>query len=243
MPEVVAIIQARMGSRRLPGKVLMDISGKPMLQQVIERVSQAASLNHIVIATSVDMSDDPIAAFCNGQKYDYFRGSLDDVLERYYWCAYERRADVVVRITGDCPLISPQIIELVGQQFWLNEVSYATNTMPPTFPDGLDCEWMRFDALSQAREYASLKSDREHVTPWIRDNVQGCNVVWHHDLSNYRLCVDEQADLDLVRAIYAELGDNPYWLDVVALLNRRPELVVLNAHIKRNEGMKENDNV
>ncbi len=190
-PKTIAIIQARMSSSRLPGKVLLDIAGKPMLAHVVERTRQAPSIDGVLVATTSDPSDDPVAAFCERSGYDCFRGSLHDVLDRYYRAAQAAQAQVIVRVTGDCPLIDPGIIEDTLRLFFgLSPVSsgvsaranlppapgptpydFAANRLPPpwgrTFPIGLDTEVCTFQALERAWQEASQPYEREHVMPYL----------------------------------------------------------------------------
>ena len=168
--KTVAIIQARMGSTRLPGKVLLDLAGEPMLARVVHRVQRAASLQEVIVATTVQPADDAITQLCAGRGWPCARGSQDDVLDRYYQAATASQADVVVRITSDCPLIEPDVIDqvvgalLAGQP----EVDYASNVQPPrTFPRGLDVEVIRFDALERAWREDVDPAWREHVTPYL----------------------------------------------------------------------------
>ena len=179
MPKTVAIIQGRMGSSRLPGKVLLDIAGKPMLQHVIERTRRAQRLDLITVATSSEASDDPIAAFCAGEGIACMRGSLHDVLDRYYQAAQAQQADVVVRITADCPLIDPDLIDQTIQLVTGNSgqaLDFAANRLPPpfqrTFPIGLDVEVCRFSALQCAWQESKETFHREHVMPYLYESVQ-----------------------------------------------------------------------
>ena len=150
--KTVAVIQARMGSTRLPGKVLLDLAGEPMLVRVVHRVQRAGLLDEVMIATTIDPADDVIAQLCAVRGWPYTRGSQDDVLDRYYQAALTSQADLVVRITSDCPLIEPTVIDWIVTEFlaFQSEIDYASNVQPPrTFPRGLDTEVMRFDALAR----------------------------------------------------------------------------------------------
>lgn len=236
----VAIIQARMTSTRLPGKVLADIAGKPMLYYVVTRARQASTLDSVVVATSGRAADDPIAHYCGEIGLPCFRGSQDDVLDRYYQAAKSCGAETVVRITSDCPLIDPGVIDRVVMVFQQGNYDYVANTMPCTYPDGLDVEVFSLAALEQAWHEARWQSEREHVTPYIRkhpESFQLGNVTYEEDLSGVRWTVDEAQDLDLVRAIYQRAESTSFDMaDVLKILERHPELARMNVGFERNEG-------
>ena len=232
-----------MGSTRFPGKVLRELSGAPMLHHVITRASRARTLDEVVIATSRAAPDDAIEGFCARARIRCVRGSEDDVLDRYHAAADVVECDVVVRLTADCPLIDPEVIDQVVRAFQDGEFDYVSNIMPPTFPDGLDTEVFSRSALERAWREARLASDREHVTPYIRSHPeifrQG-NVAAAEDHSEQRWTVDEPRDLELVRAIYAHFDHAEFgWREVLGLVQDRPELLVLNAGIARNEGYEQ----
>ena len=240
MIRTVAIIQARVSSLRLPGKVFADIHGKPMLQRVYERVKKANLLDDVVIATSFAEEDYQIVQWGQANGILVYRGgnSENDVLGRYWDVAQNVKADVIVRITADCPMHDAGLIDRCIRTFAEVPTDYLCNTEPiPTFPDGLDVEVFSRTALEEANTEAHLPSDREHVTPWMRRGTTGgLNVSSPIDLGHYRWTVDEPADLEFVRAVYTELGEDFDMNDVLALLERKPELVEINAHIGRNEG-------
>ncbi|MCB9673214.1 MAG: glycosyltransferase family protein, partial [Alphaproteobacteria bacterium] len=177
MSHTVALVQARMSSTRLPGKVLLEIAGVPALLLVIERVRRARHVDEVVVLTSDDPSDDALAAFCADRGVRCHRGSLDDVLDRYRSAVEVLRPTTVVRITGDCPLLDPNVLDLVIERYRQHSpgVRYATNCSPPTFPDGLDCEVMDAEALLEAARTATLRFDREHVTPYVRKHFPKVN--------------------------------------------------------------------
>ena len=213
-PKILAIIQARMSSSRLPGKVLRDLGGKPMLERVISRVSRARHINGLVVATTVDSTDDPIAAFCARRGTPVFRGSLYDVLDRFYQCALQNQADVIVRITADCPMIDPQEIDRVIAAFLEGDCDFAANRLPPpqnrTSPIGMDTEVCSFAALEQAWQHAAEKFEREHVLPYLYDTpgrfrVKVVNTA--PDMGHLRFTVDTEEDLQVARAIYAAFGN------------------------------------
>lgn len=239
-PRVVGIVQARMGSTRLPGKVLMEIVGHPMLWHVVDRVRQAETLDKVVVATSDDPSDHAIAFFCKREGIPCFQGSKDDVLDRYYRAAEWIGADVIVRITADCPLIDPDVVDDIVKYYMEGDYDYVSNTAPPTFPDGLDAEVFSFQALERAWCEAKWQSEREHVTPYIRKHPElfrTGNVAYREDLSHMRWTVDEPQDLEFVRAVYSFLKNVSFRMtDVLNLLKKHPKLMEINAGIKRNEG-------
>jgi len=244
---VVAIIQARLSSTRLPGKVLLDLAGEPMLARVVARTRRAKTLAGVVVATSTHASDDPIAALSAKRGWPCFRGSLDDVLDRYYQAARAYRADVVVRITSDCPLIDPEVIDRVVGELLARqpEVHYASNVAPRrTFPRGLDTEAVRFDALARAWFEDRNPTTREHVTPYIYNSAvcnhpppfKVHNVVNDEDHSHWRWTVDTSEDRQLVERIYRHFGHDEFgWRLVLKLIEREPALADINRHIARKQ--------
>jgi spore coat polysaccharide biosynthesis protein SpsF (cytidylyltransferase family) len=239
--KVTAIIQARMGSSRLPGKVLKDIQGKPMLQRVIERVKEAALVDEVILATTTDTSDDQVAIFAESINCIVFRGSIDDVLDRYYQAATLAGSDYVVRITADCPVMDPAVIDKAIKTFIEGDYDYVSTADPkPTFPDGLDVWVVPYTILKRTWNEAELKSEREHVFPYIYNNPDKFKIgtVSHDpDLSELRWTVDQDEDLLFIRKIYAELGDRIFSMqEVLELLENKPELQSINNGIIRNEG-------
>lgn len=235
-----AIIQARMGSSRLPGKVLMDLDGTPMLAHVVARARKAARLDTVVVATSTAASDTAIAAWCAAAGVSCERGSEHDVLDRYRQTAVAHRLDAVVRLTADCPLLDPSVIDQVVGAFQSGAYDYVSNTQPPTFPDGLDTEVFTHAVLTRAWSEAMLDSEREHVTPyiWKRPEVFRLSNVTHiPDLSGLRWTVDDAADLDLVRMIVTRLpSDSTAMQDVIGILESNPDIATGNAGANRNAG-------
>ena len=244
--KTIAIIQARMNSTRLPGKVLADICGMPMLMRVIKRARAVTSVSEVVVATSTNPADDAIASLCATQGVDCFRGSEQDVLDRYYRCAERAVPEAIVRITADCPLIDPQLIHQVIRTFQETGADYASNrsywrgVISSSYPDGQDTEVFSFAALRRAWQEARLPSEREHVTPYIWKNPASFMIVgvaYRQDLSGLRWTVDEQRDLEFVRSIYRRLGDQPFGIqEVMSLLSDAPELLDINSGIFMNEG-------
>ncbi len=240
---VVAVIQARLGSTRLPGKTLADIAGKPMLARVIERARAIAGLDGIVLATTDKPGDDRLVAFAREAGLPCVRGSESDVLDRFHVALAAYPADVVVRVTPDCPLLDPEVSGRVLAEFrrLQSRADYVSNIHPPTYPDGLDTEVFSRAALETAWKDARLASDREHVTPFIWRQAwrfRLANVANATDLSAQRWTVDTAGDLEFVRAVYAELGARPFGMaEVLRLLEAKPALLALNAGQKRNDGL------
>jgi spore coat polysaccharide biosynthesis protein SpsF len=241
MSNIVAIVQARMSSKRLPGKVLLELCGQPMLVRVVERTRRATLVNRVVVATTSDPSDDAIQALCDDHGYPCYRGSMFDVLDRYYQAACIYHAEVIVRITADCPLIDPQVVDHTIRQFLESGVDFAANRLPPpwkrTFPIGLDTEVCTFDALARAWREAHLPRHREHVMPYLyEEEGRFRSLVIHHepDYGHLRWTVDTAEDLEFVRRIYAHFNgrDDFSWLEVLALIEQHPELSQINAHVK-----------
>lgn len=239
---ILGILQARASSRRLPGKVLKPILGRPMLERQIERLRRARHLDRLVVATSTDASDDPIAALCRSVAVDCFRGSLDDVLDRFYQAAHRSAADAVVRLTGDCPLADPSVIDQLIELHASGGYDYTSNTLTRSYPDGLDAEVASMDCIEAAWREAALPSEREHVTPFIYRHPERFrlgSLVQPTDLSRLRWVVDEPEDFAFISAIYGALyPEKPAFetADVLALLDRRPDIAALMGHAPINEG-------
>jgi len=235
-----AIIQARMSSTRLPGKVLLDLAGEPMLARVVERTRRARTIERVIVATTVEPEDEPIVALCHSRGWNVFRGSRDDVLDRYYQAAVAGGADPIVRITSDCPVIDPAIIDRVVERLSGGDggrVDYASNINPTrTFPRGLDVEVFTFAALSAASREATDPSCREHVTPFFyrhpeRFHIELVESEWPES-ANHRWSVDTPEDYELMRQIYGHFGNNEFgWLDVLKLLDQHPDWIALNRHV------------
>lgn len=236
---VVAIIQARMGSTRLLGKVIMDLAGEPMLMRVVNRVRRASKLDEVVVATTTNADDDHIVHLCEAHDCTYFRGSEEDLLDRYYQAALAFKADVVVRITSDCPLIEPEIIDRVVNEFlfYYPEVEYVSNTLVYTFPRGLDMEVMSFNALEQAWREDNNPAWREHVTPYIYRHPEKFkirNVANDVDYSHMRWTVDTIEDLTFIRKIYNHFQSDTFtWREVLRLLEMHPEWLEINRHVQQ----------
>ncbi|CAA7619848.1 aminotransferase class III-fold pyridoxal phosphate-dependent enzyme [Magnetospirillum sp. SS-4] len=236
----IAIIQARLSSTRLPGKVLLPLGGRPVLEWVARAAQAIPGIHKVVVATSVGADDDAVAAWAEGFGLACHRGPLDDVLERFAQAARAENADIIMRLTADCPLLDPQVCGEVLALLKRTGSSYASNATPPSWPDGLDCEAFTRTALDEAAAEATRSSDREHVTVFIRDRrhrfPQASLVCPLPGLSAERWTLDEPADLDFLEAVAEHLPERPSYLDVLGVLDARPELRAINARITRNEG-------
>jgi len=249
----VAIIQARMASSRLPDKVLLDIGGEPMLVRVYQRTQRARWVDQVVVATTTDPGDDPIAELCSSRGYPYVRGSATDVLDRYYQAARQFDATVIVRITADCPLIDPDVIDITVAALYGRKPAdlkrmgndtplrdFAANRLPPpwkrTYPIGLDTEVCTFEALEKAWEQADQPHQREHVMPYLYEEEGRFRVVvvnHEPDHGSLRWTVDTAEDLELVRRLFSHFGnrDDFSWQDVLSLFEEEPELAAINAGV------------
>lgn len=239
--KVVVIIQARTGSSRLPNKVLLPIKGKTVLEHIYSRLKHCKKIDEIVIATSFDSSDKNIVNLCIKNNFKFYRGSLDDVLDRYYSTARHFKADIIVRITGDCPVIDPIIVDEVISNF--KNGNFDIYTLSGEFPDGLDCQVFSFKALEISWKQATLPSDREHVGAYIEKtkpelfNIGGLNKF--QNLSHHRWTLDEMNDYIFLKEIYSRLYKKKEIFltdDILKLLKKEPHLTKINLGIKRNEG-------
>lgn len=236
----VALVQARMASTRLPGKVLADIAGEPMLVRVVQRVRRARSVDEVVVATTDQPEDEAVVELCRRHGVECYRGQALDVLDRYVQAARAYQAELIVRVTGDCPLIDPSLIDRTVQAMLDAGARFAANRLPwdRSFPIGLDVEVCTIEALEAAGREADTPEQREHVMPWLYDGRSADEVVLvrhQADLSGLRWAVDEPADLDLVRKIYAAFDgrDDFTWQEVLELIEADPNLRQLNAHVRQ----------
>lgn len=238
---VVAIVQARMGSSRLPGKVLADIAGRPMLAHVLRRAARIDGVDQCMVATTWGDEDQPVANLCADLRVACYRGHPTDVLDRYYQAAREAGADVIVRLTGDCPLLDPDVSQRTLSAFLESEppLDFAANRLPDhrTYPIGLDTEVCTFEALATAHDEATAPHQREHVMPYFYENPERFNlrlIDHERDLGNLRWTVDTPEDLEFVRAVYRALAPEMDFgmADVVALLEREPELLSINQQVR-----------
>lgn len=240
--KTVVITQARMTSTRLPGKVLLDVEGTPLLSHHLQRLKRCERVDEIVVATTTNVTDDPIVALADDLAVRWFRGSEDDVLERYWGAATEAGADLVVRVTSDCPLIDPEVTDEViarAETGW-GAVDYVSNIIRRTFPRGLDTEAFSFDVLGRIHEIASSPESREHVTHFLLQEARGSFVldsVENQDglhLERHSWTVDTERDLEFIRALFGQitLGDGGIgFREIAAFLEERPELVAINADV------------
>lgn len=239
---ILAILQARTSSSRLPGKVIKEILGKPMIIRQIERILKSEKIGKLILATSTDSSDDALEEICKINSTECFRGDLNDVLKRFYFAADKYKPENVVRLTGDCPVIDPEIIDKTINYHISERFDYTTNALEPTFPDGLDVEIMKFSVLKQAFENAELTSQREHVTPYIYNNPDKFKIGIlknTEDLSNLRWTVDEKEDYDFITKIYDGLYRNKpdfNMNDIINFMESNSDLCKYNSKFKRNEG-------
>lgn len=247
--KIVAIIQARMGSQRLPGKVTQDILGKPMLQRVVERVSGSVRVDQIVIATTIDVADDPLEALGKALDVAVVRGHPHDVLDRYMRAARMYQADIIVRLTADCPLLDAKVVDATIEALLEAEprADLAVNRIPGdrTFPIGLDTEVCRFEALDRAWQEADQPYQREHVLPYLYEEPGRFHVVhyrYKEDCGDLRWTVDTPEDLEVVRAVYAAFAprEDFGWLEVLDYMRQHPGIAAMNAGI-RHKGFKDVD--
>lgn len=241
---IAAIVQARMGSSRLPGKVLLPLQGKPMLIQQLERVQRVKGLDQVIVATTTEPGDQVIVDVCREYGIACYRGSSSDVLDRYYQIAKEVGANEIIRVTADCPLLDPQVVDQLVEYFHDGEFDYAANNLRPTLPDGLDAEVFRFEVLEEAWKEAKLPSEREHVTPFIRKNSNRYHIgslTADQDFSFLRWTVDEPEDYDAVRKIYDYLFPKHHdfgMTEVLELYDQMPELKIINQDLTRDAGLQ-----
>lgn len=241
MIRVVAIIQARMGSTRLPGKILKKVQGKTLLEIQLERLQQSTLIEQIIVATTTQAQDDVVVDVCKELAINFYRGSEEDVLSRYYEAAVAFDANVIVRLTSDCPLIDPMIVDEVIEIYARQQdtIDYVSNTLERTYPRGLDVEVFSFEALEKAYVEAVLQRDREHVTAYFYSNPDVFKidqVKGEQDYSHFRWTVDTPEDCELIELILNELYEDKqlfYMQDVIQLLTRHPEWNDINAHIEQ----------
>ena len=241
---IVAIIQTRMGSTRLPNKVMMKINNTPMIGLLFKRLSKSKQITKIILATSTNTNNHPLEEYINSLKYSVYRGSESNVLDRYYQAAKQEGADVVIRITGDCPLIDPELVDEVIDGFLKNNADYASNREPPTYPDGLDVEVFSMQALDMAKNEARSAHQREHVTPYIINSEEFSKfyLTNSEDLSMERWTVDELEDFLVVEEIFSAFYPrvNFSWHEVMELRSTNPNIFSKNKHLIRNEGSSMN---
>lgn len=241
--KVQIVIQARMGSTRLPGKVLKPIMQKPLLGYLIERLRRVMHPHSLLLATTTNFQDDILETFAKKQKIPVFRGSEEDVLDRYYQACCKFPAEIIVRITSDCPLMDPAIVDKAIDLLQKKAVDYVSNAQHRTYPRGMDVEVFTFRALKKAMEQATSPSDREHVTPYIYhhpDEFSLANLTYPKDLSDYRLTVDTPEDFLLISKIFENLysiNKNFTLEDIMKAFEKHPEWKEINAHVKQKGGV------
>lgn len=241
--KVLLITQARIGSTRLPGKVLLPIGEETLLSVHLKRLKDCTTINQIVVATTFEDGVESLTDICREAEVDFYQGSLEDVLDRFYQASIEYQPDWVVRVTSDCPLLDPRVVDQVVRMAIESDVDYCANIITEDFPDGQDVEVLKFSALERAWKEAILKSDREHVTPYIRNNsdLNGGELFTAHDVrchSNFnsiRMTVDEKADLIAIRRLIDELGIASTWEEYVEYIIKHFDSIG-NTDIIRNEG-------
>lgn len=238
--KVVTLIQTRLGSSRLPGKVLKEACGKTLLELMLERVLRAPLAGTVVVATTTDAQDDPIERLCEVKDWNCFRGHPTDLLDRHYQAGLKFGAEALVKIPSDCPLIDPRIIDEVIDYFLKNPFDYASNLHPPTHPDGNDVEIMRMDALATAHREARKDFEREHTTPFFWENPNRFrvgNLVWQTGLNyskSHRWVLDYAEDYEFIRSVYEDLyPENPHFGidEILDWQNRNSTKAQVNAHL------------
>jgi glutamate-1-semialdehyde 2,1-aminomutase len=238
--KVVAIVQGRMRSTRLPGKVLKKINDMTMIEIVLKRLALAKNNDQLAVATSIDECDQLLADSVNRLGYKCFRGSEANVLNRYLGAANCTKAKIIVRITGDCPIVDPTLVDEYVEQFKSLDVDYLSNVSTPTYPDGLDIEVFKFEALERAAKETHDLYDLEHVTPYLRrpDLFKTAEIYCDENLSNLRWTVDEESDLEVIRVIFQHFSPSIdfSWRDVLDLQRKHPNLFLKNQNIERNKG-------
>lgn len=250
---LIAIIQARMCSTRLPGKVLLNLEDKTVLEHVVNRVTSSKYVDKVVVATTINRKDLQIVNLCSNQGISVYCGSEDDVLDRYYQVAKLFEADNVVRITSDCPVIDYNIINEVISLHLKSKADYTSNILPETFPDGQDVEVFTFESLRNAWKNAKLLSEREHVTPFMRNHPEifnHSNLSYRKDISQKRWTLDNNEDFEFLKLVYKNLYSKDHLFDmdaILRLINENQQIEQINQHIVRNEGyiksLKEDKNL
>ena len=249
--KITVIIEARTGSSRLRNKVVAEIEGKPMIFYVIDRVKQIKSVEQIILATTQEKNDKILIEIAKQNSIGIFTGDSMDVLNRDYQCALQNNADPIIRITGDCPLIDPDIIGEMLEFYLKNNYDYISNRINPKYPDGLDVEIYSFKTLQMVEQNAKLSSERALVTTYITKNPKIFKIFSYEnqeDLSGHRWTVDEQNDLEFVRKIYSIMKPKTNFSmnEIIEILVKNPELLKINSGIMRNEGhlkLYDNDKV
>lgn len=248
--KILAITQARIGSTRLPEKIIKKINGETLLEIHLKRILQSKLITKLKVATTTEADAIKIVEICNKLSVDTYRGSLNNVLERFYLAALPESPDWIVRLTSDCPLSDPLVIDYVINHAITNNLDYVSNTLRPTYPDGMDVEVFKFSVLNKAYQEATLPSDLEHVTPYIWENStfnggslfsSDC-VTYSKDFSAIRLTVDTIEDFHVIEKLIDLLGTDKPWIEYVKKLEDRPDIKQINTQYKRNEGYQKSIN-
>lgn len=236
---ILAITQARVSSSRLPQKVLKKLGDKTVLGLHLERLKKSRKINKLVVATTFEKDIEPLLGIVRDSGVDFVQGSLDDVLDRFYQTAKKYSPDYVVRLTSDCPLIDPKLLDEMIEKFLKSGADYGSNCFKPTYPDGFDAEIFSFKVLEKAWKEATLKSDREHVTTYIRKHSidKIFSLENSENYSQYRLTLDNEEDYQLLQTLVRTIGTDKDWKTYTDYLIKHPELTKVNEHIKRNEGL------
>ena len=238
--KVNAIIQARCGSTRLPGKIFMEINGKPLLWHVVNRLKYTELIDDIIVATTTDSKDDATEEWCNKNEIKCYRGSEDNVLNRFYKAAVAFPCDVIVRVTADDPFKEPSIVDRIIKKLIDENLDIACNVFPPSFPEGLDCEVLKFNVLETMEKTTNDPYDREHVTPYIYNHPEKFkigNLTSSRQLSNYRWTIDNEEDYEMVNAIYEKRKNQQEEIllmeEILEILEENPEIASINSDVKR----------
>tara|TARA_B100000886_G_C20422202_1_gene492155 strand:- start:1153 stop:1860 length:708 start_codon:yes stop_codon:yes gene_type:complete len=231
----LAIVQARMGSTRLPGKVMKEIMGVPSIKYLLDRLSRSTKLNEIIVATSSEKANRPLIEYLEEIGYKVFVGSEDNVLERYYLASANYKNHNIIRITGDCPLVDPLLLDKMIDHYVANDADYLSNIWPRSFPKGLDIEIFSYHSLNRAYHETSDKYDLEHVTPYIRESgkFNVANYLNKNDYSNQRWTVDWPEDFELIKEIFEYFTPEIFfsWEEIISLYQDKPEIFKINKHL------------
>ena len=242
--KIIAVTQARVGSTRLPAKILKEVNGETLLETHLKRILQSKRITSLKVATTNEEGSERIVSIADRVGVEAYKGSVNDVLDRFYQTVKDENPDYVVRLTSDCPLIDATIIDQIIDMAVRSGVDYASNTLDVTYPDGMDCECFRFSALERAWKEATVKSDREHVTPyiWRNSTMKGGSLfrseclINGEDWSDIRITVDTPEDFDVIKSIIEELGPDKNCAEYVQFIKRHKEISDINSSFARNEG-------
>ncbi len=246
--KIIAIVQARSSSRRFKNKVILPILDRPMILRLLDRLTKSKRLDDIIIATSTESSDDLLSNIVTNSGYNIYRGELQDVLARYYHCSKAAKADVIVRVTGDCPLIDPVIVDNVIKFHLDSKADYTSNALDPTFPDGFDTEVINYSVLKELHQTMTKAVDREHVTHGLYSTDNHYLISSYRsdfDYSHYRLTVDYKEDFELINILFSHLQTSEYtftYQQIINFLNSNPQYLLLNKQYSRNEGLQYSKN-